>query len=86
MKLHTRYQAVDVKSNYIQSIAKIFGKEFQDIVINTDEILDEHIVLLRKTIEGKIDEIEGHQQWHLLVESAINVTKEAAEIKIKGVS
>jgi hypothetical protein len=54
INLHQKYQSVDARSEYVRTIAKRFGDNFQAIADQTADKLREQLIILIKQIKGEI--------------------------------
>jgi hypothetical protein len=86
INLHQKYQSVDVRSEYVRSIAKRFGDNLQAITDQTADKLREQLIILIKQIKGEIPPEDRDTHVVSLIESALALTKEAAKIKTRDMS
>jgi len=81
-----KYQAVDARSEYIKVIAAEFGEDFQAAINKTAQKMEEHLVVLKKQIEGKITAEERDSHYRSLLEITLALTKKTAKIKTRDIS
>jgi len=82
--LARRYQALDGRSKFIESIAKKldrkFGVNLEALVNSVANKLDEHLGMLYKRVNNEIPEQECKEHWKSLVDSASGLADKVAEL------
>ena len=79
--LMLRWQAIDARSGYMRTIASEFGGDLQGETVVVARMLANHILFIRRLLEGKTSDEKYRRHWYCMTDRAIRLTQKIAGVE-----